>query len=111
MTWSWRQTRRALAQRKRALDTPKLPPSSATPDGRPTRPDKLSIWPMDEEHFGIDVLYMGTQGYRRAEVVKRQIDSLGLEATMRQDDDRGWIVRFGPVSRDDMLHVLNGYVW
>jgi hypothetical protein len=43
--------------------------------------------------------------------VKRQIDSLGLEATMRQDDDRGWIVRFGPVSRDDMLHVLNGYVW
>jgi hypothetical protein len=111
MTWTWRQTKQALAQRKRALDTPPLPPSSATPDGRPTRPDRLSIWPTENETFGIDVLYTGAQGYKRADVVKRQIESVGLAATLRQDGERGWIVRFGPVSREDMLTVLNGYVW
>jgi hypothetical protein len=111
MTWTWRQTKQALAQRKRALDTPSLPPSSATPDGRPTRPDRLSIWPTEDETFGIDVLYIGSQGFKRADVVKRQIESIGLAATLRQDGERGWIVRFGPVSREDMLTVLNGYVW
>jgi hypothetical protein len=111
MTWTWRQTKQALAQRKRSRDTPKLAPSSATPDGRPTRPDRLSIWPTEHDTFGIDVLYTGAQGFKRADVVKRQIESTGVGATLRQDGERGWVVRFGPVSREDMLTVLNGYVW
>jgi hypothetical protein len=86
VTWTWRQTKQALARRDRARRQP-LPPSAATPDGRPTRPDRLSIWPMDDERFGIDVLYLGAQGYRRADVVKRQIEELGLVAAMRQDGD------------------------
>ena len=113
MTWTWRQSREALAKRREALKAPppKLPASSATPDGRPTRPDRLSIWPTEEETFGIDVLYTGAVGYKRADVVKRQIEELGLEATLKQEGERGWVVRFGPVSREDMLTVLNGYVW
>jgi hypothetical protein len=109
MTWTWRQTRQALSRKPRPQPT--LAPSTATPTGRPTRPDRLSIWPTEEETFGIDVLYTGAIGYKRAEVVRRQIEGLGLEVTMRQEGDGGWIVRFGPVSRDDMLEVLNGYVW
>jgi hypothetical protein len=112
MTWTWRQTRELLAGNRGDRATPPtLPPSAATPTGRPTRPDRLSIWPTEEETFGIDVLYTGAQGCKRADVVKRQIESLGLNATVRQEGDRGWIVRFGPVSRDDMRTVLNGYVW
>ena len=88
-----------------------LAPSEANPDGRPTRPDKLSIWPTEDERFGIDVLYLGPQGHRRADVVFRQIEAAGLEAALRQEGENGWIVRFGPVSREDMLSVLNGYVW
>ena len=88
---------------------PVLPPVTA--DGRPTRPDKLSIWPTDEETFGIDVLYLGPQGARRAQVVHRQIHEAGLPVVVRQEGESGWIVRFGPVSREDMLTVLNGYVW
>ncbi len=88
---------------------PAVPPVNA--DGRPTRPDKLSIWPTDEETFGIDVLYLGPQGSRRAQVVHRQIEEAGLPAVLRPEGDSGWIVRFGPVSREDMLTVLNGYVW
>jgi hypothetical protein len=113
MTWTWRQTKQVLSDRRRALGAPppKLAPSAATPTGRPTRPDRLSIWPTEEETFGIDVLYTGAQGWKRADVVKRQIESLGLDVTMRREGDRGWIIRFGPVSREDMLTVLNGYVW
>ena len=108
MTWTWRQTRELL---RRPRAEPSLPPSAATPTGRPTRPDRLSIWPTEDETFGIDVLYIGAVGYKRAEVVKQQIEKLGLAATIRQEGDSGWIIRFGPVSREDMLTVLNGYVW
>jgi len=87
------------------------PPVPVNADGRPTRPDKLSIWPAEDERFGIDVLYLGPQGRRRAEVVRRQIDEAGLAVSVRQEGESGWIVRFGPVSREDMLTVLNGYVW
>ena len=88
-----------------------LPAVPVNADGRPTRPDKLSIWPTDQETFGIDVLYLGPQGRRRAEVVHRQIREAGLAAALRREGESGWIVRFGPVSREDMLTVLNGYVW
>jgi hypothetical protein len=88
-----------------------LAPSEANPDGRPTRPDKLSIWPTEDDRFGIDVLYLGPQGHRRADVVFRQIEAAGLAAALREEGDNGWVVRFGPVSREEMLAVLNGYVW
>jgi hypothetical protein len=109
MTWTWRQTRQMIAARSAGRPLPA--PSAANPDGRPTRPDKLSIWPTEDERFGIDVLYVGPQGHRRADVVFRQIEAAGIEAALRQDGDNAWIVRFGPVCREDMLSVLNGYVW
>jgi hypothetical protein len=110
MTWSWDQTRRMIARRAATRRAP-LVPSEANPDGRPTRPDKLSIWPTEDGRFGIDVLYLGPQGHRRAEIVVRQIHAAGLGALLREEGEGGWIVRFGPVSREDMLLVLNGYVW
>jgi len=110
VTWSWRQTRQTIAERSARRARP-LAPSEANPDGRPTRPDKLSIWPTDDEHFGIDVLYVGAQGHRRAEIVIRQIEAAGVAAVLRQESENGWVVRFGPVNREDMLAVLNGYVW
>jgi hypothetical protein len=96
---------------ERTVRRTELAPSEANPDGRPTRPDKLSIWPTDDERFGIDVLYVGAQGHRRAEVVVRQIEAAGVGVVLRPEGENGWIVRFGPVSREDMLAVLNGYVW
>jgi hypothetical protein len=88
-----------------------LAPSAATPDGRPTRPDKLSIWPVEGERFGVDVLYVGPHGFRRADVVHRQLVAAGVDVRLLGEGEDGWVVRFGPVSRDDMLVVLNGYVW
>ena len=77
----------------------------------PTRPDKLSIWPVSESDFGLDVTYRGPQGYRRAEIVERQLTAAGVRNRLEQELDGAWTVRFGPVGREHMLTVLNGFVW
>jgi len=77
----------------------------------PTRPDRISIWPVEVDRFGIDVLFHGAAGYRRAETIERLLTDAGMTASLRQENGDAWIVRFGPVSREVMLDVLNGYVW
>ena len=77
----------------------------------PTRPDRISIWPVEVDRFGIDVLFHGAAGFRRAETIERQLRDAKVSVSLRQEPDDGWVVRFGPVSRDQMLEVLNGYVW
>ena len=57
------------------------------------------------------MLYVGSHGFRRADVVHRQLAAAGVESKLIQEAEADWVVRFGPVSRDDMLVVLNGYVW
>lgn len=77
----------------------------------PTRPDKISIWPVEADRFGIDVLFHGTVGFKRADQIHRSLVDSGVGCQLRQEQDNGWIVRFGPVERHEMLEVLNGYVW
>jgi hypothetical protein len=35
----------------------------------------------------------------------------GVTSRFLQEVDGSWKVRIGPVGRDDMLTVLNGFVW
>jgi hypothetical protein len=44
-------------------------------------------------------------------VVHRELERSGVQSRFRQDPDGAWGVRFGPVTRDHMLVVLNGVVW
>ena len=99
-----------IARRSARRERP-LAPSEANPDGRPTRPDKLSIWPTDDERFGIDVLYRGAEGFTRAESVHRYLGTNDVASGFRQEPDGAWGIRFGPVSRDDMVIMLNAVVW
>ena len=75
------------------------------------RPDRITIWPVDDAQFGIDVLYRGRGGYQRAEAVEQELTASGVQTSFRQELDGAWGVRFGPVDRDAMLAVLNGTVW
>ena len=77
----------------------------------PTRPDKLTLWPVEGDRYGIDVVYIGQHGWRRADVVHRQLGGAGVPSRFLQEVDQSWKVRIGPVQRDDMLTVLNGFVW
>jgi hypothetical protein len=77
----------------------------------PTRPDKLTLWPVEGDRYGVDVVYRGEQGWRRANVVHGQLALAGVVSRFLQEIDGSWKVRIGPVGRDDMLTVLNGFVW
>lgn len=77
----------------------------------PTRPDRITIWPVDADRFGIDVSYRGKRGFARAETVERHLKASGVTVTFMQEADGAWAVRFGPVDRDAMLAALNSVVW
>jgi len=59
------------------------------PSLAPTRPDKLTIWPLDDRGFGIDVRWSGGPGNRRA----------------------SWELRVGPVPGADVARVIDQFVW
>lgn len=90
---------------------PARPPAEPPTLPGPTRPDRISIWPVEGDEYGIDVLYHGVTGFRRADQVQRQLEAAGVPAALRQELGEGWVVRFGPVGREEMLAVLNGFVW
>ena len=77
----------------------------------PTRPDRLTIWPL-EEGFGIDVRWSGGQGNRRATVVRGLLQDAGVKARLSQDlDGRGWELRVGPVPGEDVARLIDQFVW
>lgn len=77
-----------------------------------TRPDRLTIWPVEGDRFGIDVRWGGVAGYRRAGAVHRQLTAAGVESTLAIDPDaRGWTVRLGPVGGSDVARVIDEFVW
>jgi hypothetical protein len=77
----------------------------------PTRPDKLTIWPL-ENGFGIDIRWSGGEGNRRATVVRKLLEDAKIKAKLSQDlDGRGWELRVGPVPGDDVARVIDQFVW
>ncbi len=78
----------------------------------PTRPDKLTIWPVSEDGFGIDVRWSGGDGNRRATVVRRLLTDAGIQARFSQHPDgRGWELRVGPVPGEDVAKLIDQFVW
>jgi hypothetical protein len=77
----------------------------------PTRPDKLTIWPL-EGGFGLDVRWSGGAGNRRATVVRSLLEEAGIRARMRQHlDGRSWELRLGPIPGDEVARVIDQFVW
>ena len=77
----------------------------------PTRPDKLTIWPVEGGTFGIDVRWGGPEGHRRANVVRRQLEQAGIGGRLIQELDQGWTVRVGPVPQEEVTKVIDGFIW
>lgn len=74
------------------------------------KPDRVTIWPVDDEHFGVDVLYRGRGAYLRARQVDEELLAAGMATSFRQEHDGAWGVRFGPLERAAMLAVLTDVV-
>jgi hypothetical protein len=77
----------------------------------PTRPDRLTIWPVEDDLFGIDVRWGGAVGNRRANVVTRLLAEAGIRGRLTQGLDGGWEVRVGPVPGDQVAQVIDSFVW
>ena len=78
----------------------------------PTRPDQLTIWPLENDGFGIDVSWSGASGNRRATVVRQLLDQAQIKARLTQSlDGRGWELRVGPVPGGEVARVIDEFVW
>jgi len=78
----------------------------------PTRPDRLTIWPVEDSGFGIDIRWSGASGNKRATVVRSLVEQAGIRARLSQGlDGRGWELRVGPVPGEDVARVIDEFVW
>jgi hypothetical protein len=90
-----------------------MPHALTTKSERPERtlrPDRIAIWPVEDNRFGVDVTYRGPDGYVRAEHVECTLRDSQVRTAFRQESDQAWTVRFGPVDREAKLTVLNAVV-
>lgn len=77
----------------------------------PTRPDRLTIWPVEGDLFGFDVRWGGAAGNRRATVVARLLSDAGIRGKLTQSVDGAWEVRVGPVPGGEVAQVIDRFVW
>ena len=77
----------------------------------PTRPDRLTIWPVEGDTFGIDVRWTGATGNRRATVVARLMADAQIRGRLAQTVDGAWEVRVGPVPGGEVARLIDQFVW
>jgi hypothetical protein len=84
---------------------------SATEPQAKLRPNRIAIWPIDDDRYGIDFTYHGATGYADAEFADTIIKNAGFRTTFRQELDQAWTVRIGPVPRTAMLETLQCFAF
>ncbi len=85
--------------------------ASTAQGSRDLRPSRVAIWPVEGSGYGVDFTYHGATGYSDAEQAERILAGHGIETSFRQELDRAWTVRFGPIPRDAMRDLLDRYAW
>lgn len=72
-------------------------------------PDRMSIWPVEGGRYGIDAHYLGGTGTARAEGQKQRLESVGLHASIRTDDE-GSVLRLGPLAHPAAWLALEAFI-
>jgi hypothetical protein len=72
-------------------------------------PDRMSIWPVEGGRYGIDAHYLGATGTARAEGQVQRLQSVGLQASVRTDDD-GTVLRLGPLAHPAAWMALEAFI-
>jgi hypothetical protein len=76
------------------------------------RPDRLTVWPMEEGFFGIDVRWRGPESTLRASVVRLTLLEAGYEAQVGHSlDGRHWELRTGPIPAAEVGRVIQSFIW
>jgi hypothetical protein len=72
--------------------------------------DKLSIWPLDSGHYGLDATFQGRTGFERMEIHERSLQTSGIRFRMVQELGDAWTLRFGPLSAEEVSMALRSFV-
>jgi hypothetical protein len=87
-------------------------PRFARAEPAPIRPDRLTVWPMDDGYCGIDVRWHGRECILRAVVVRRTLAEAGIAAEPgNSQDGRIWELRIGPVAADQVARIIEEQIW
>lgn len=87
-----------------------------TPRPRPRRPpalsdpERLTLWPLDEGRYGLDLSFGGSWGCEDAEQLALHLRARGLPHVLRPDPDGAWTVRLGPLSSLQVADALEAVV-
>ena len=72
-------------------------------------PDRMSIWPVEGGRYGIDAHYLGATGTARAEGQQQRLEKVGLQASVRADDE-GSVLRLGPLAHPAAWLALEAFI-
>ncbi len=73
-------------------------------------PDRVSVWPMDGDRFGVDATYHGATGYQRAEAHRAALEEAHLRVSLRQELGDSWTLRLGPLARDAAWLAIESFI-
>jgi hypothetical protein len=63
-------------------------------------PDRVTLWPMEDDTFGIDATFQGETGHDTAVLHEEVLRKQNVVCTLRQELDGGWTIRLGPIPRE-----------
>jgi hypothetical protein len=74
------------------------------------QPDRLMLWPLDVDRYGLDLTFAGDWACEDAEQESARLRRRGLPSVIRQEPDGGWTVRLGPLHSLDVARTLSSLV-
>ena len=81
------------------------------PYERTLRPDRMCLWPVEEDRYGVDVTWAGAEGFTRADRLKQTLATNKIPHRLLQElDGRRWTVRVGPVAGEEVLRLLDSFL-
>jgi hypothetical protein len=84
---------------------------SIQPYERTLRPDRMCLWPVEDERYGVDVTWAGAEGFTRADRLKKTLAMNKIPHRLLQEaDGRRWTVRVGPVTGEEVLRLLDSFL-
>ncbi len=74
-------------------------------------PDRLTLWPVGDGRFGLDVWWTGRHGLASAEQLRSALDASGLNSRIIQSiDGRSWALRVGPIDERETARVVSHFL-
>ncbi len=72
--------------------------------------DRVTVWPQDGGFYGVDATFQGLSGHGDLEQHERVLKAAEVRYSVRQEQDGGWTLRFGPVNHRVALRLVESFI-